>query len=169
MDKLIIDTLSTSFDKKDYINQRYVDGFLSLELEYSVDFKNAKILRDFIEVIGKKMELSDIEVARLVIVTDEMNNNSIEYGTKVGESNIMRVNIKDKYLVIEVEDRGNGKKHRTAKEMEELRAFREKHGYSHHNSIRGRGLFMIITNLVDRLYFKDSAEWGLIVGIEKQY
>jgi hypothetical protein len=36
------------------------------------------------------------------------------------------------------------------------------------NSIRWRWLFMIIDKLVDKLYFKDSKNWWLIVGIEKK-
>ena len=40
--------------------------------------------------------------------------------------------------------------------------------FDSHNSIRWRGLFLIIYKLVDNLYFKDSTKGGLIVGIQKK-
>jgi hypothetical protein len=52
-------------------------------------------------------------------------------------------------------------------EMETLRAHQLKLWYGNHESIRWRGLFMIIVKSVDRLYFKDTKTWGLIVWIKK--
>jgi len=52
--------------------------------------------------------------------------------------------------------------------MEELRKAHEKEDFAHHHSIRGRGLFLIISRLVDSLSFIDDKEGGgLIVQVEK--
>jgi hypothetical protein len=51
--------------------------------------------------------------------------------------------------------------------METLRAHQLKLWYWHHESIRWRGLFMITFKSVDRLYFKDTKNWWLIVWIKK--
>jgi anti-sigma regulatory factor (Ser/Thr protein kinase) len=37
-----------------------------------------------------------------------------------------------------------------------------------HHSIRGRGLFLITTQLVDTLDFEDHENWGLIVRFKKK-
>lgn len=63
-----------------------------------------------------------------------MNNNAIEYGSTREEINFLRVMIYDirgvKELIIEVEDTGNGTKHKKALEMETLRAHQLKLGYT---------------------------------------
>ena len=69
---------------------------------------------------------------------------------------------------IEVEDSGKWKDHKTALEMETLRAHQLRLWYTHHKSIRWRGLFMIIVHIVDRLYFRDTKEGWLVVGIKKK-
>ena len=51
--------------------------------------------------------------------------------------------------------------------MQELRAQNENKDFTQHHSIRGRGLFLIISHLVDELYFEDSQNGGLIVGARK--
>jgi anti-sigma regulatory factor (Ser/Thr protein kinase) len=40
--------------------------------------------------------------------------------------------------------------------MEQLRESHKDKDFSRHDSIRGRGLFLIISQLVDTLYFKDN-------------
>jgi hypothetical protein len=61
-------------------------------------------------------------------------------------------------LAIEVEDTGNGKYAKTAEEMEEFKKIRVHEDYAQHKSIRGRGLFLIIINIVDELYFKNTSQ-----------
>ena len=51
--------------------------------------------------------------------------------------------------------------------MEEIRKFKEMQGFDSYLGKRGRGLFQLITNLVDELYFVDSKSGGLTVGIRK--
>jgi len=66
-----------------------------------------------------------------------------------------------------VSDTGNGAHAKNSEDMEKLRNAHESKDFSSHNSIRWRGLFLIISQLVDTLYFKDSKSWGLTVGIQK--
>lgn len=59
-------------------------------------------------------------------------------------------------VVIEVSDTGRGTEAKTSKEMEEIRKLREMQGFDSYLGKRGRGLFQLITNLVDELYFRDG-------------
>jgi hypothetical protein len=71
-------------------------------------------------------------------------------------------------LRIEVEDTGRGAHAKTAENMEQLRQEKLSAGFNKYKGLRGRGLFMIISNLVDTLYFKNTQTRGLIVGVEKK-
>jgi len=64
-------------------------------------------------------------------------------------------------------DTGNGAAAKKAKDMNELRKENENKDFANHHSIRWRGLFLIISHLVDDLYFEDAEIWGLIVGARK--
>jgi two-component sensor histidine kinase len=118
------------------------------------------------------MWLGEKELTRIILIVDELNNNSIEYWSKKWDINKLRINIsKDNNeinLKIEVEDSWKWRKPKKALELETLRAHQLKLGYRGHNSIRWRGLFMITVNVVDRLYFKDADTWWLIVWIRKK-
>lgn len=162
-----------SYQEKRKIIEAFIqNGAIEVEFSYDSDFKSAKILRDYVELVSSLLWVENKRKSRLVLITDEMNNNAIEYGSKNGEINTMTIIIKKdkgKKVLIQVEtkDTGNGIRPKKAKEMEELKENRLKEWFDHYASIRGRGLFMIILNLVDELYFKDSAEGGLIVWVRK--
>lgn len=172
MDSIHINTLPDSLDKENFISKYVENGNIDIEFIYGSDFKNAKILRDFIEVICKKIGFPEKEVSRFILIIDELNNNAIEYGTEKWWKNKIRIKTvyenEEVYVQIEVEDTWKGSKHHTALEMETLRAHQLKLWYEWHNSIRWRWLFMIIVNTVDRLYFRDSDIWWLIVWIRKK-
>ncbi len=53
--------------------------------------------------------------------------------------------------------------------MEELRKMKEMQGFDSYLGKRGRGLFQLITNLVDELYFRDNQTGGLVVGVRKEF
>lgn len=154
-----------------FISEKFVDKTLDIEFIYCSDFKNAKILRDFIEVICKQLWFPQKEILRIILIIDELNNNAIEYWTELNWENKIRIKTSGSQnsidVVIEVEDTWRWNKHKNALEMETLRAHQLKLWYSNHDSIRWRGLFMIIVKSVDRLYFKDTKTWGLIVWIKK--
>ncbi len=93
------------------------------------------------------------------------------YTNHIQVKNKLRVKICNNWdsldFIIEVEDNWKWPKHKTALEMETLRAHKLKLWYWEHDSIRGRWLFMIIVKSVDRLYFKDADTGGLIVWVKK--
>lgn len=171
MHSISINNLPNPFNMEKFISEKIVDKTLDIEFIYCSDFKNAKILRDFIEVICKQLWFPQKEVLRIILIIDELNNNAIEYWTELNWENKIRIktsgNEKTIDLIIEVEDTGKWKKHKNALEMETLRAHQLKLWYGNHESIRWRWLFMIIVKSVDRLYFKDTKTWGLIVWIKK--
>lgn len=172
MKTINLNNLDKSFNKADFISSEVSNNHIDIEFIYGSDFKNAKILRDFIEIICKDIWLSAKDIMRFILIVDELNNNAIEYWTEEGWNN--KIRIKTVYqdwilnICIEVEDTGKWKKHKTALEMETLRAHQLKLWYWSHESIRWRWLFMIIVNSVDRLYFKDTENGGLIVWIKKE-
>lgn len=158
-------------DKKEILRKFLKKDGIKLHLLYDSKFESAKILRDYVEVASSLVWLDMRRKSRLILITDEMNNNAIEYGSKQIEKNKLHFEIikneKEIYIKIEVEDNGNGKSPKTAEEMNYLRGEKWNENFKNHQSIRGRWLFMIILSLVDNLYFKNNEKWGLIVGIEK--
>jgi len=47
--------------------------------------------------------------------------------------------------------------------MSEIRKMKEASGFGNYLEKRGRGLFQMVTNLVDDLYFEDTPDGGLTV------
>lgn len=158
-------------DKKNLLQSKLSWEGLSVNFLYDSDFKSAKILRDYVEAACDILGLENKWKSRLILITDELNNNAIEYGSWVWEKNNMRFSILQGsdwiHIQTEIEDTWKGTFAKTAEEMENLRKERTVKWFKNHDSIRWRGLFMIITNLVDNLYFKDSENGWLIVGIQK--
>ncbi len=167
-----IDELSKGCDKVDLIAQHIKDNSLSLSFSYSSNFRNTRVIRRFIELISMQMGLSEEWVNRMILIVDELNNNAIEHGSRKGTTSQMRVTMETEEGVvninIEAEDSGTGPHPKKALDMLQLRKDTEARGFKNHTSIRWRGLFLIITRLVDNLYFKDSTTWGLIVWIDKK-
>jgi hypothetical protein len=71
-------------------------------------------------------------------------------------------------LILEVEDSWKWKEAKTAAEMRKIKEQKLSKWFNDHKSIRWRWLFLIITKLVDELYFKDAESWWLIVWIKKK-
>ena len=171
MNIINIHTLKEDLNKEDFISKYFVNNNLDIEFIYESNFVNTKILRDLVEIICIKLWFKNLEVTRFILIIDELNNNAIEYWSSNNSLNKVRIKSINNWdsvdINIEIEDAWDWEKHKTALEMETMRAHQLKLWYWTHNSIRGRGLFMITVKSVDRLYFKDSKEWGLIVGIKK--
>lgn len=149
----------------------YVDGVFECAFLFESDFRNAKVLRDYLGKIFQIVGLSSLWKGRFILIADELNNNAIEYGSLAGEINIMRIKISQTdvstEVLLEVEDTWHGAAAKSAQMMEELRTKKLTEGFQDHTSIRGRGLFLIITRLVDSLYFADSEKWGLLIWVKK--
>lgn len=170
MENIYIDKISEGIDKSSLVKSFFKDNSLELEFIYSSNFWNTKMLRDFLELICKEIWFDSIMSSRIVLITDELNNNAIEYWSSENWINKLRIsflkNDNKINLNLEVEDDGKGRKPKTALDMETLRAHKLKLWYFNHDSIRWRWLFLIIVKLVERLYFRNSKEWGLIVWVK---
>jgi len=170
MDKIYIDKLSEEHDKLDIINSLFKEWLLNIEFIYKSRFENTKDLRDFVDVICSTLKLSDKLKSRIVLISDELNNNAIEYWSDSEWFNFLRINSNIEDWIInfnlEVEDNWKWRAPKKALDMETMRAHKLKLGYFNHDSIRWRWLFLIIVKLVDRLYFKNSKSWWLIVWVK---
>lgn len=170
MDKIYIDKLSKWHNKIDIINSILVDFTLNVEFIYKSKFENTKDLRDFVEVICDALKFSDKLKSRIVLISDELNNNAIEYWSDNIWFNSLRINsyILDWviYFNLEVEDNWKWRAPKNALDMETMRAHKLKLGYFNHDSIRWRWLFLIIVKIVNRLYFKNSKFGWLIVWVK---
>ena len=160
-----------SYDSS-FIDKLDINKQTEIVFEYISDFSSSKVLREFLSNLSEKINIESIWKSRIILIVDELNNNAIEYWTKIWDYNIIRIFLHRKRsnldIQIEVEDKWNWLRPKTAEEMEELRKNRLSIDFKKHNSIRWRGLFLIITKLVDSLYFKNSSNWGLIVWIKKE-
>lgn len=156
-----------SWYSEDILPSLIEDDKLSLKIDYKSDFRSAKSLRDIIEWYLNFFNFEKKWISRVILISDELNNNAIEYWSMEWEINSMVLTIDWNNINIEVIDTGNWSEAKTSLEMEEVRESRLNKWFSEHKSIRWRGLFMIITRLVDELYFKDTDKWGLIVWIKK--
>ncbi len=158
---------------KDMLMRNFIVAWgINVSFSFVSDFMISRLFREIINNIGDLIWLNTTCKARIVSVIDELANNAIEHWSKRGDINKLRISIEKEYdgllLSIEVEDPGNWQSPKKAYEMRKLRDEVLKKWFSWHKSIRWRGLFMIIINLVDDLYFNDSAEGGLIVWVKKK-
>ncbi|PZM85783.1 hypothetical protein DLH72_01405 [Candidatus Gracilibacteria bacterium] len=172
MEKIYINDFSGDYDKLKVIKPLIKGNKLDLEIIYKSDFAITKDLRDFLEAILIFFSVPEKSIARIILISDELNNNAIEHGSDKNGINILRLRVEKEdnkiNINLEVEDNGKGKDATDALSMETMRAHKLKRGYREHDSIRGRGLFLITVQIVDRLYFKNSKSGGLIVGIKKE-
>ncbi len=172
MKHIALSDIIDSSERKYVLENSLDDRWLDILVEYPAVFWSAKVLRDLVIDASEYFHLDRTWTSRLTLIADELNNNSIEYGSNEGDYNTMRLQIATKNnkvdFVIEVEDTGKGIGAKTVAEMEELRSQKEGYDYGEHTSIRGRGLFLIIKQIVDELYFQDSPQWWLLVWIKKE-
>jgi len=145
---------------------------LDISISYVSDFKNAKKLRKFMDTLCVCKHISWKWRTRLVLISDELNNNAMEYGSKEGDINIFRVQLQQKEgsqnISISVSDTWSWAEAKNSSQMQEIREKLEDTDYSQHHSIRWRWLFLIINQLVDTLIFHDSDIWWLTVQVEKR-
>ncbi len=170
MNKVHIDKLPKNHCKADIIESFINDGFIEVEFFYDSKFENTKHLRDFVDIICERLDFTDKQKSRFILIADELNNNAIEYWSSSSAQNILRIKLYNlnwqKVFNLEVQDKWNWKKPKTALDMETMRAHKLKVWYFWHDSIRWRWLFLIIVKLVDRLYFKNSCDGWLVVWIK---
>lgn len=142
-------------------------------IHYISDFRSAKILREITDTLCKNFGMIPKWRTRVVLILDELHNNAIEYGSRTGDINTFFFQLTKEEkgglrLEASVTDSGFGPKAKKAAEMEQIRKVHENEDFSHHSSIRGRGLFLIISQLVDALLFDDATQGGLRVTVVKR-
>lgn len=157
----------------DFVNNNVSDmGNFDLELIFKADYNQSKIIRDLILTLFQKNNIEVPWKNRFALISDELVNNSIEYGSLPLDKNRFTIHFQtqDKILTINMEvcDTGRWLESKTSQEMEELKTIKESAWFDGYLGKRGRGLFQLVTNLVDELYFKDNANGGLIVGVRKK-
>jgi len=171
--KIVIDDLDLSKFDKAFITQELENSKeLRLELFYKSIFINTGTIRNLVSLVCEELWLESSMKFKIVLIVDEINNNAIEYWSQSEDINIMRFSVyKDNslyYLNIEVEDSWKGDEHKKAYELVDIWKIKLKEWFNNYSSIRWRWLFLIIKNIVDELYFKDSDTWWLIVWINKK-
>jgi len=143
-----------------------------IRIVFLSDYTQSKMIRDGILYLFERNHINLPWKNRFALISDELVNNSIEYGSMPLDKNQIYIkfapyNGKLKVMV-EVSDTGRGTEAKTSEEMEQIRKMKEMHGFDSYLGKRGRGLFQLITNLVDELYFRDGKSGGLTVGIRKE-
>lgn len=171
MKKVYVNTDSQCCNKDELIKSLIEDNKLCVEFIYQSDFFVTKDLREFVWIIWENFWFERDLISRLILLSDELNNNAIEHWSSQNWENFLRLKIEKQEdginFVMEVEDDWKWKEAKTALEMETMRAHKLKIWFKSHDSIRWRWLFLIAVKIADRVYFKNSERWGLIVWIKK--
>jgi len=167
MEEVFLSEIPVDIDLHQYLKKFIKDGDFSVSFLYESSFSNTPRLRQIMEALFDIYELDPKDKNRLVLVSDELNNNAVEHGTGDCWENKASIVIRKEdawlFVNIEVTDCWEW----NAADMEWLKTEKDAIGFERHHGIRGRGLFLITEKIADKLYFKD-AEWGgLIVWIEK--
>ena len=174
MKQLRLQELSWDFKRREEIlTSLCKDQKVEVSILYDSDFRNAKTLREFVDSLCKMYGITPKWRTRLVLIIDELNNNAIAYGSNKWDENLLEIKIqKLKSEILEISayvtDTGTWARAKKAHDMETLRKQHENKDFSEHKWVRWRGLFLIISHLVDTLDFKDNAQGGLTVGIQKK-
>jgi hypothetical protein len=74
-----INNLPSEHNKYSIIKSLLKDNSLDAEFLYKSDYRNTKDLRDFVEIICDFLKLPLNLKSRIVLISDELNNNAIEY------------------------------------------------------------------------------------------
>ncbi len=153
--------------KKEIVDFSNID----VSVTFKADYNQARIIRSMIWFIFDQNWIDSLWKNRFSLIWDELVNNSIEYWSMPLDKNIFRIKLEKrapKFVVaFQVQDTGKWPFAKTSAEMEEIRKQKIDDGFTNYLWKRWRWLFQLITNMVDRLYFKDVQGWWLIVWIEK--
>lgn len=79
MKRLELDFISSYSDKQELFQSLLEENEMHICISYISDFKNAKILRESVDAMCQVFGISPKWRTRLVLITDELNNNAIEY------------------------------------------------------------------------------------------
>ena len=94
MEKIYVNNLSETTDKYEVVRPLFDWNTLEVEFIYKSDFVITKDLRDFVEVTWEILWLPKDVIARMILISDELNNNAIEYGIDQDWYNILIIKVK---------------------------------------------------------------------------
>lgn len=160
-------------DLIDFVDENIKDfNNFEISITFKADYNQSKMIRLLVSYFFEKINLNNPWKWRFSLLSDELMNNSIEYGSAPLDKNIftLRFLVKDKnlYINIEVADTGRWVWAKTSVQMEEIKQQKEIEWFEGFLWKRWRWLFQLINNIVDDIYFKDRAEWWLIVWVTKK-
>lgn len=171
MNKILLDALSLDALWDDFVSSLYQNNSFDISFDFHADFKNSRVIREVLWVFFDFLKLDWLWKNRFILVVDELVNNAIEHGSRAWDELSLRFRSWEENqgvcVSFEIEDSGTGLHKKSAYQMQELQAQKQHDWFKDHTSIRGRWLFLIISQLMDHLYFKDSDHGGLIVWVEK--
>jgi len=166
----ISDVFSPELRKK--LENLCKENKLEVAFKYISDFRSTGLLRNYVSELCSMCNLDKTWIWRITLITDELNNNAIEYWSKPWEYNKMIFKLKDLWdyidLEIAVEDTWNWPRAKKAEEMYKLKDEKKKQWFDWYMWIRWRWLFLIIEKIADELLFEDSENWGLRVVVRKK-
>ncbi len=144
-----------------------------MELTFESSFPLSRHVRETLSFAIRRNGIDARWQNRFALISDELVNNSIEHGSKRGETNSFYMKIsKDAEgvlcLTAEVTDTGNGPERKDAEKMAAMLAERKKTWFTDATRKRGRG-FQIMEKLVDKIYFRDAEKGGITVGVMKRF
>lgn len=110
----------------DFANTNILDfGNFDMEIMFKADYNQSKIIRDLILLLFQKNNIEVPWKNRFVLISDELVNNSIEYGSLPLDKNrfVIHFQTVEGVLTINMEvcDTGRGLESKTSSEMEELK------------------------------------------------
>jgi hypothetical protein len=79
MKKVNIDINHGSFLDKNYLKEILLGVDSEITINFISDFKSSKLLRNFISNLSDILNIDSIWKSRLILIIDELSNNSIEY------------------------------------------------------------------------------------------
>jgi hypothetical protein len=114
----------------DFIDNNISDfGNFDLELIFKSDYTQSKIIRDLILFLFQKNNIEVPWKNRFALISDELVNNSIEYGSLPFDKNYFTIHFQtlSNILTINMEvcDTGKGIASKKSHELEELRKIKE--------------------------------------------
>jgi len=156
----------------DYVSWSIRD-FTNFEINliFKADYNQSRLIRNLVLFLFEKNNINVPWKNRFSLIADELINNSIEYWSLPLDKNtfIIKFSASNKLLTIdlEVHDTGKWMFSKNSQEMEEIKKLKNEEWFDNYLWKRWRGLFQLVNNIVDNMYFKDK-EWGwLIVWIQK--
>lgn len=166
-----ITELKDSTQRSQFLREFATVKSWNLCIQYNSNYENTKILREIIDEFCNLFGVPLKWKTRLVLIFDELNNNAIEHWSIESDMNRCFISLKKRkdwiYIIGYVEDTWNAVDAKDYKQMKILQEQFKNKDFSKHQSIRGRGLFLIISQLVQVLDFRPASIWWVQVYFEK--